>query len=310
MKISFLMMAKNTSDYLPDAIRSLQAADGADWELIIVDDHSDDQTRDIAMDYAEHDSRIRVFRNPYSGVVRGTSFAFEMSQGDVIKCIDSDDVMSADFFRLAALHAKHDLVFHSASVVSQDMVFLSKYFPNQQWLTLDYRGVAQDLISLPKWCWSFSRDLGEKIFPLPEKLPIEDIWMSLLLKKFSVSPIFVDKSVYSYRQHNNQIWGGILNYERATTIKRSTAILGVIDVLEECDGKSSNRSSYFSEISFAKAKAQHKFLLGEGSFRDFVRLNQSPSEVVRGLLLRYFPLPMPFLASAKWYLKSLKRRLQ
>lgn len=118
--ISFLMMAKNVAPYVSDAVDSLQKVDSHAWELIIVDDGSTDATYSIASDYALKDVRIKVFRNPFTGKVQGTSFAYTKAAGSIIKCIDSDDVLLPEFFDFLLMHEKHDVLFHSAKIVNSD----------------------------------------------------------------------------------------------------------------------------------------------------------------------------------------------
>ena len=91
-------MAKNAGRHIGDAINELQKEDASPWELIIVDDHSLDNTFEIAKSFAENDNRIIVRKNIFSGKVLGTNFGFTLTNGDIIKCIDSDDILNVDFF--------------------------------------------------------------------------------------------------------------------------------------------------------------------------------------------------------------------
>ncbi len=61
--VSIVIPCYNLGRYLPDAIRSLQAQTFQDWEAIIVNDASPDDTQEIALALATEDSRIRVINN-------------------------------------------------------------------------------------------------------------------------------------------------------------------------------------------------------------------------------------------------------
>ena len=87
----------NAEEYLEDAICSVLAQTHTNWELILIDDGSSDNSLSIAKDYANHDSRIRVISDgknkklPY----RLNQIIHE-SRYDFIARMDADDLMSND----------------------------------------------------------------------------------------------------------------------------------------------------------------------------------------------------------------------
>ena len=92
-KISVVMATYNRAHLLPDAINSIRAQTLTDWELIIVDDASTDNTPDIVRAFVEDDPRIRYHRhskNQGLAVARNTSF--ELAQGRYIALQDDDDI--------------------------------------------------------------------------------------------------------------------------------------------------------------------------------------------------------------------------
>lgn len=60
--ISIITPAFNTEMYIGETIRSIQAQTFKDWELIIVDDCSTDNTIDVVSSFAEFDDRIRLIK--------------------------------------------------------------------------------------------------------------------------------------------------------------------------------------------------------------------------------------------------------
>ncbi len=95
--VSVLMTAYNREKYIAEAIESVLASDYDDFELIIVDDCSTDNTVAIAQKYEQQDSRVTVFvneknldqfpnRNKAAGYAKGTLMVF----------VDSDDTIKAD----------------------------------------------------------------------------------------------------------------------------------------------------------------------------------------------------------------------
>lgn len=92
--VSILMTAYNRQQYIRQAIESVLACEYENWELIIVDDCSKDETFTIAKEYAQKDLRVRVYKNErnlgdYGNRNRAASFA----GGEFIVIVDSDDKM-------------------------------------------------------------------------------------------------------------------------------------------------------------------------------------------------------------------------
>jgi len=92
-KISVLMATWNRATLLPRAINSVLAQSFQDWELIIIDDGSTDETPAILASYAR-EPRIRVFHRAHGGVGTARNAAFEHSRANIIAYLDSDNEWS------------------------------------------------------------------------------------------------------------------------------------------------------------------------------------------------------------------------
>lgn len=91
--ISILMPFKNTAEYLPECIASIKAQTYPHWELIAVDDHSQDHSSSLISSYQRTDARIKLKKNKGNGIIMALRTAFKASTGVVITRMDSDDVM-------------------------------------------------------------------------------------------------------------------------------------------------------------------------------------------------------------------------
>jgi len=90
IKVSFLMPAKNAALYIGEAIQSAIAQVEDSWELIIVDDHSDDNTCALAKEAAIMDKRIKLFTSKGKGQAAALNTAYLHSSGQCIKFFDAD----------------------------------------------------------------------------------------------------------------------------------------------------------------------------------------------------------------------------
>lgn len=299
--ISFIMMAKNVEKFIPDAISSLQNAKYKDWELIVIDDHSDDKTYDVALGFAEKDKRIRVYKNKYKGKVMGTNYGYSLSEGDIIKCIDSDDVLLPDFFDFIPEMKNYDAHCHDAYITDDNLNNKYVYRVNPSIIEKDYSLVLQNLTSIPKWSWSFKKEVAEKVFPMPENLPFEDVWMSLTIKRFAKNILHIDKPVYKYRQHSSQTFGGIVNFRKETVIFRAKRILKLIEELK----KDKRIMDGFSEDIFEKVKKYSLLSAKENlSFKDIFSSDLPLSMKLRLTLFRKFPFLARYLTILKWKIHS------
>ena len=89
--VSIMMPAYNAGKYIGRAIESVLAQTYENWELIIVDDCSTDNTYEIAASYK--DPRIRIFRNDVNiGPGPSRNEAIKYSRGEWLAYLDADDI--------------------------------------------------------------------------------------------------------------------------------------------------------------------------------------------------------------------------
>ena len=95
--ISIVMPAYNAAQYIEQSIESVLKQSYTNWELIIVDDCSIDDTYKIVEKLCITEERIKLFRmNENSGVAMARNFAISMSRGKYIAFLDSDDLWLPD----------------------------------------------------------------------------------------------------------------------------------------------------------------------------------------------------------------------
>jgi glycosyltransferase involved in cell wall biosynthesis len=93
-KVSILTTVYNRENFIADCIESVLASTYQDWELIIVDDQSKDQSVEIAKEYAAKDTRIKVYINEQNlGDYPNRNQAAKYANGKYIKYLDADDLV-------------------------------------------------------------------------------------------------------------------------------------------------------------------------------------------------------------------------
>lgn len=112
MKFSIVCPVYNSEKYLSAAIDSVLEQDYKNWELVLVDDGSLDNSREIMSEYSERDSRIRLVHQDNSGPGAARNAGIEHSTGDYLVFLDSDDRLVPNYLsRLEPLANSNDLVF-------------------------------------------------------------------------------------------------------------------------------------------------------------------------------------------------------
>ena len=116
--VSVVMPAFNASRFVGTAIESVQAQTVRDFEFIIIDDGSTDDTLAIVRSYATKDPRIKVVTHANIGICRSLNEAMQQASGDWIGRIDADDMMVPQRLerQIAFLRANPDLVVASSLV--------------------------------------------------------------------------------------------------------------------------------------------------------------------------------------------------
>ena len=109
-KISILIPTYNYARYLPEALDSILRQDRGDFEVIISDDASSDNTAEIVAPYTAKDSRFHFHRQTKNlGMVANWNWCLQQAGGDYIHCLFADDffISPSALSRLAAELDKH-----------------------------------------------------------------------------------------------------------------------------------------------------------------------------------------------------------
>jgi len=121
--VSIIMPAYNAGKYISDSIASVISQTYQNWELIIINDYSKDNTPKIIENYANADSRIKVFSNSKNvGVSETRNKGIELATGNWIAFLDSDDMWHPQKLEKQIEKIKSnsaDFIFTGASYVNE-----------------------------------------------------------------------------------------------------------------------------------------------------------------------------------------------
>ncbi len=98
--VSVITPTYNCANFIGETIESVQAQTYKNWEMIIVDDVSIDNTTEIVKKYMDDDSRIRYYKlKKNSGAAVARTAAMKLANGQYMAFLDSDDIWMSDKLR-------------------------------------------------------------------------------------------------------------------------------------------------------------------------------------------------------------------
>lgn len=97
--LSVIVPVYNAEKYLSECIESILNQTYKEFELILVDDGSTDNSRNICEDYAQKDSRIKVIHQKNQGVIKARFAGADESRGEYITFVDADDWIHEGMYR-------------------------------------------------------------------------------------------------------------------------------------------------------------------------------------------------------------------
>lgn len=96
MRISVILPLYNGARWVKEAINSVLAQPHTDLELIIVDDHSTDQSRTLIQRVYQDHPQIHLLTNPDKGIASARNHGLLHASGEIIGFIDQDDLWTSD----------------------------------------------------------------------------------------------------------------------------------------------------------------------------------------------------------------------
>lgn len=203
--ISIIIPAYNSEKYIIETINSVLAQTYKDWELLIVDDCSTDDTAKIIKSYVKKDNRIKYFKtDKNTGAFCARNIGIKKAVGDFICFLDSDDVWTKDKLKTQLQFMQNnicDVSSHGYDYIDETgNKIKGKVLPLKQFTLKSYMSntcISMDTVMLN------IKTMGKQYFPPVERREDCAFWIDLLGQGYSIYGM--DKIMASYRLHKNQV---------------------------------------------------------------------------------------------------------
>ncbi len=200
--ISFIIPVYKVEPYLRQCLDSIIKQDFENYEVLMVDDGSLDNSPAICDEYAAIDRRFRVFHKENGGVSSARNLGLERAKGDWIWFVDADDYITDAALQIIAEATKLscDTIFHGLVILYEDgRAHVKK--------TTECMGIGKDKFLERHFCYQngmmlFSRDIITKAhLRFTEGIKMgEDLEFQYKYLLLCSHPISIPHDLYVYRQ--------------------------------------------------------------------------------------------------------------
>ena len=212
--IDILMATYNGEKYLREQIDSILNQTYKNFNLIISDDCSKDDTVKILKEYEKKDSRITLYCQKNNlGYRKNFEFLCKNSKADYVMLADQDDVWNLEKVELLFNYIQKNnyiLVFSDLEIVDSNLKTINKSMirymgKKKQCKYNDYRAVNLDNV-VTGCATIFKKEVLEKAIPFPTEVYPHDWWLALIATELGKIS-FYDKPLVKYRQHETNTIG-------------------------------------------------------------------------------------------------------
>lgn len=229
MKVSVAMCTYNGAKYIREQLDSIFRQTIQDFELIICDDCSKDDTLQILRGYEMADKRVRVYQNETNlGFVKNFEKAFGLCQGDYIAPCDQDDIWTNDHLeKLLNILGDKTLACGNSELVDMDGLPIGMTLSEQEHLFRIPKNPLDLALSI-FLCRNpfqganmlFRRSFLITALPFPKEIEYHDVWFSCL-SCFEDGLVYTFETINHYRIHKNNVSGGHIKKTTKPLLKRA-----------------------------------------------------------------------------------------
>ena len=199
--------------YLEECIQSVLRQGTNDYEIVLVDDGSTDDSAIICDDYSEKNERIKVFHKENEGPIPTRLFGLEQAKGEYIVHLDADDYLENNALQyLKSIFQKYhcDCTIFGFRSFKDDKI-LNVYTIDNNHLSTDKHEICSRIFSGVEynalWRKAYKRDIVDhgKLDELYHIHKGEDLLLSLGVVRCCRSIFFTNEVLYNYRINDESI---------------------------------------------------------------------------------------------------------
>jgi len=219
--ISIVMPAKNAAPFLSECLQSIINQSFEIWELIVINDHSTDQTREILELNSTKDPRIKWFDAEGVGIIQALRQAYRHTSGSYVTRMDADDIMSQtkleEMLEVLTQKGAGHVAIGLVSYFS-DSTLGDGYKKYAQWLNgltmtqTNYTQIYKECV-IPSPCWMCAKEDFDKSGGFSEDVYPEDYDLCFRFRNAGLQIAAVPKVLHYWRDHQTRASRNDPNYK-------------------------------------------------------------------------------------------------
>ena len=210
--ISIIVPCFNQAQFLPEALQSVLEQTYTNWECIIVNDGSPDNTHEVAQEWLAKDARFKYVIKENGGLSSARNAGIEVSNGEWVQFLDSDDCIHPDKLKATIEVLKNTP--NKKLVVCQYKMFTSNINQlietpiNYNQDTLTYENILfnwGNTFVIPIHCGIFNMSILREIKFDENFKAVEDWIMWLSFFKITEKAVYIDRVLAFYRNNESSM---------------------------------------------------------------------------------------------------------
>ncbi|MBB4823650.1 glycosyltransferase involved in cell wall biosynthesis [Sporosarcina luteola] len=206
LKVSVIITNYNYAQYVREAIESVLNQSYQNFEIIVVDDGSTDESATVLRNYEEsYADKITVISQKNGGQASAFNTGFEKATGDIVAFLDADDYWYENkLSTIVKYHEKYDGIQHNLLINNEiPFVLLEDQVGKQRRLLEEYGFFG----TIPTSGLSFTYEKLKKVFPIPTEYKIcADLYMKMFFLNEGNEIFSLNGAFANYRHHDNNLW--------------------------------------------------------------------------------------------------------
>ncbi|UOK43172.1 MULTISPECIES: glycosyltransferase family 2 protein [Flavobacterium] len=202
--VSIITPTFNSAKYIVETIRSVQNQTHKNWELLIVDDGSSDDTVAVIIEFLKKESRIKFFPlDKNVGPAKARNIGIENARGDYMTFLDADDIWFSDFIENSITNIQASgvhFVFSSYRRSDENLEFVYSDFIVPKKVT--YTDILKSNSISCLTAFVDIKTLGKKTMPEIRKRQDMGLWLKYLKEIPFAYGIQETKAVYRIRENS------------------------------------------------------------------------------------------------------------
>ena len=210
--VSIIIPTYNRAHLIGETLDSVLAQTYTNWECIIIDDGSTDDTETVIVNYIKKDSRFQFYKRPANkrkGANSCRNYGFDIAEGDIIQWLDSDDLLAEFALELYIIEFNKspniDVVVAKLQMVDMvsDLIIKENSIISENLIEDYFVGKVTYYISGPFWRSKF---LKEQNYLFDESIGNLDDWdFNLRMLYQNPEIVYIERPLIEYRIHQSSL---------------------------------------------------------------------------------------------------------